>query len=1328
MRRDVGFSAGLVALLVVFFHIQAVPNEEGSGQGRSGGSQTAKQQRKKTEPEERTPVEGPWLATRAYFNVPGNVPDDKYQVVKTLLTADGRPNCKRLKALLGLTDQNEPRKSWSMVLTVPDPLRTRMGLFLDGQVETVERSLQAAGWDFAQQWLPWQDQFDASEGDIESRRKQRRLSREQAELPGILLFRSQGSAEELFSVFVVPETATAGINGPAFFAAMHMASALTTAPTIGLLGPTFSGSLPSLGRLARQWKGRPLSSTVYSGVVSNSQYAKDFLDIWHAGGDKRPLEFHGGTANADDYFQVACDVMHWYHIDPRNEAAMLREDESGMSTGVTLYVSSAPDRLSDRQKQLAKELQALREQQIDLAKQQESAKQQKDLAKQRKLVDKQENLEKCRQDVEAQLDDLRTQGECLPMPRYVFPRDISHLRNAYQETGPPARDPYGPQAPNLSFSIRDPNSGEDSIPTFSNVQTPLEQDAILSSITAELNRKNTRMVIISAASVLDTLFLMRVIHQEVPNTRIMLENPSTLLIPAAEREGASGTIVLSSYPMFEDGEEWLDGGAAQARDRLRFGESNLQGLYNVSQLLLQDLKAIRPGRNPDMRAYRVFHDGRKYPGVWVLMLNRLGFAPLRLEERRWKFRDNSEWMRPDEAAVTLNRPAGINKPVRGWRITVLLTNAGIVTWCFLFVWCNVSPEKRRPLWLAVLTPTPARLQALLVVCLSMTLIDLILLSPALKPFLRTVDSVKPFLQTVDPVKPFLWPGDVLTGLVNWFGLLGLAAPMLTLGFLTWLLQQRRSANQMRPADVQRQEVSFEVGKGDVLFLFVTLGIFATIFYAWLACCYGLFSPKDANTPIEQFFFRYRAMDPYSGSSPAPPIILLSLIFLLIALLHFERYTLAGRGRPRLKFVAGEARTEPAETPATRTEGEPAIRDPKRVRNFYTKLGEAQGKIEEQVLAPARLTSRTAWGRAALGICLVALCWAVLGVHSWQAFELRGFNVALAAGVSLALFWLAMECFDLFALWKRLQKMLRLLEYMPLEPALERITRDWPRRPIWAFRKAVAHERVAGQMLYALHGRHMTLEAEREKMSGPSANAGAGSGWPNGAQTTSEQARQDVEDFMELTEAGSGEPNQAPALKDILRGRAMPGADQRLTEQEDLEKKSADLAGRVLRLDLRPSWRRSGTDEILRRGSGEDESPEQRYDRFCADFFALHCSRYVVYCVEHIQRIASCISVSFVLLLIFFNSYSPQSPQLVARFLAGLFLAIGYVIVRVFAEMERNPFLSRISRTKPGELNRGFWVQLLTLGGLPLLGVLAHLFPSVSQFLFRWIAPGVQAVQ
>jgi hypothetical protein len=97
-----------------------------------------------------------------------------------------------------------------------------------------------------------------------------------------------------------------------------------------------------------------------------------------------------------------------------------------------------------------------------------------------------------------------------------------------------------------------------------------------------------------------------------------------------------------------------------------------------------------------------------------------------------------------------------------------------------------------------------------------------------------------------------------------------------------------------------------------------------------------------------------------------------------------------------------------------------------------------------------------------------------------------------------------------------------------------------------------------------------------------------------------------------------------------------------------------------------------------------------------------------------------------MLILLFHSYDPQSPVLISRFLAVLFAAVSVVIFRVFAAMERNHTLSRIAVTNPGQLNSAFWLHLTALGGLPLLGLLAHLFPPMSNFLFSWVAPNLQA--
>jgi hypothetical protein len=98
-----------------------------------------------------------------------------------------------------------------------------------------------------------------------------------------------------------------------------------------------------------------------------------------------------------------------------------------------------------------------------------------------------------------------------------------------------------------------------------------------------------------------------------------------------------------------------------------------------------------------------------------------------------------------------------------------------------------------------------------------------------------------------------------------------------------------------------------------------------------------------------------------------------------------------------------------------------------------------------------------------------------------------------------------------------------------------------------------------------------------------------------------------------------------------------------------------------------------------------------------------------------------------MLMVTLNCYSPQAPQLIGRFMAILLVVAGAIVARAFAQMERDPVLSRIAGSQPGELNQDFWWQLTAMGILPLFGALTHLFPSISGYVYSWIAPGVEAL-
>jgi hypothetical protein len=61
-------------------------------------------------------------------------------------------------------------------------------------------------------------------------------------------------------------------------------------------------------------------------------------------------------------------------------------------------------------------------------------------------------------------------------------------------------------------------------------------------------------------------------------------------------------------------------------------------------------------------------------------------------------------------------------------------------------------------------------------------------------------------------------------------------------------------------------------------------------------------------------------------------------------------------------------------------------------------------------------------------------------------------------------------------------------------------------------------------------------------------------------------------------------------------------------------------------------------------------------------------------------------------------------------------------------MERNTILSRIAGSTEGKLNKGFYLRLMSYGALPVLGILASQFPAISNFLFSWVQPALEALR
>jgi hypothetical protein len=120
------------------------------------------------------------------------------------------------------------------------------------------------------------------------------------------------------------------------------------------------------------------------------------------------------------------------------------------------------------------------------------------------------------------------------------------------------------------------------------------------------------------------------------------------------------------------------------------------------------------------------------------------------------------------------------------------------------------------------------------------------------------------------------------------------------------------------------------------------------------------------------------------------------------------------------------------------------------------------------------------------------------------------------------------------------------------------------------------------------------------------------------------------------------------------------------------------------------------------------------------FLALRVAAYLRYLFAHLRSSLIGALTSALLALLAITSYVFEPKHFVS--LAGwVALAIAVLLTLwIFLQMDRNPTLSRIGGTTPGQVtfDRAFLTKLVTYAGIPALGLVATQFPAVGQMLGR----------
>ncbi len=194
---------------------------------------------------------------------------------------------------------------------------------------------------------------------------------------------------------------------------------------------------------------------------------------------------------------------------------------------------------------------------------------------------------------------------------------------------------------------------------------------------------------------------------------------------------------------------------------------------------------------------------------------------------------------------------------------------------------------------------------------------------------------------------------------------------------------------------------------------------------------------------------------------------------------------------------------------------------------------------------------------------------------------------------------------------------------------------------------------------------------------------------------------------------------------LLKGEISRPA--RIKENALLQYKLSQIAEALVSEHLVPCWR-EGASVLIVKEEGKEKDTRPEWRQLSEEFLALRFLAMIHYVTAHMQNVLMLLIGGFVLLTFSLRSYPFQRHHDIGWWLMGLLLAIGVVIGTVFADMDRNPVISRVAETTEGKLSWEFASRMLSYGWLPLLTILATQFPALGKLLLSLLPSGISGVK
>jgi hypothetical protein len=1221
-----------------------------------------------------------------------------------------------------------------VIAILPDPLHTHFSLSFDRQAEAIQQGAQDEGYFYDSSWLPWEteEQPLALLADQDKADDQKKAREEQ---PGVLLFRKRQppsdpnpAAPEMLApyqnglaVFIVGEEPTSGIhkhqfeNAVAWIEALQPRDGETSAPpknAVKILGPSFSGSLPSLAELlAESGRSSPIASlysnapdrtlAIYSGGITGNVVVDWFNNRAPRIGKVR---FRSFQQDGDQVLNLYRKYLYDQHFDV-SHLAIISEDE-------TAYGSNSGEQICATRSFEMKE---------------------------------------------------RAGPTCV-----YYPRDLSALRDAYQRQGvfnatstPQSADASQKQ---LASDLADPEGKEhDTIRNYSGGQTALSQEAVLKQMVSVLRAHQAEYLVLRSSNPLDQLFLSYFLRQTYPEGRVVIASSDLLLRRENGAQALSGIMTLTNYPLQAWGYHWTTSapGPPYLHSHRVFSQEGAEGTYIASRFLLhpidcaaQSTETFLPPTCNDLAIddyappFWVHSSEPKRPSTWVSVLGKDGFWPI--------------------AALDRSMLSAKDEHVPGWRIFRIGQRAVGSAWNLTKVFPGAGTSEAGHGGFADWPAMPASMKVCMLALLTLSIFHLFFCcwwpSLTVKPVHRAHFAWVPNREHKGwdiSHSVLIVMGSVVLVLIPTFLAWGYGEmspdgePVPGAGWyraflaLSWLLAAlavgRNAWVESKDFPRTKDPVSPPpIGERIVTACAKFLKLVRRDQEAWrgarqttVHCLRAVWRPVCGfalaaillyfaiDALLDQDFGDFNRIPAYwrsvnlvSGVSPLVPLLALAAGLYIWFWYSLQGLALLGDDRPVLPSEKCLRLALPGAASAVHKK---AITLPSKARLFFSwgkKLPLLSMFSDELAADPIEaLCDPFAAEIRRVGISVFVIIAAVGlllggGEPPIRTLGPKSYSVFVCLFMDLCISLMLANAWQLMRVWIGLNQLLVFLDRVPLRRTLMAL-QDISWGSIWKLSGSVLdlRYRLLSRQLETLTHLQSHLQEEKEKQ--PDATR-----WL--AQVNSTQgislafAAWYAESWNNWKDR---DLSKLCAFQHSVAETAAMLFSETLVKQWMQEKES---------LTLNLSEEISSDEK-----DGKEPNPVLKLPPYIRDAEELVCLVYIGF-VQNILGRMRTLGLQMLWLFVAVTAsvatypFDPR-PGISAALLV-LFLALGAAIVIVYSQMHRDAALSLITNTNPGELGTDFWFKLLTFSAGPVLGLAATIFPELTGSLFSWLQPGISSLK